>query len=95
MPKPERYLIPSEANVCLGVPGKIVEIYDKGGLKMAAVDFGGIRRETCLAYVPEAQVGNYCIVHVGFALNLLSEAEAQETLNLLKEITDSPSIGSN
>ncbi|MEW5941917.1 MAG: HypC/HybG/HupF family hydrogenase formation chaperone, partial [Chloroflexota bacterium] len=69
--------------MCLGVPGKIVEIYEQDGLKMARVDFGGVTRETCLEYVPEAKVGEYCIIHVGFALNLLSEQEAQETLALL------------
>ncbi len=53
---------------------------------MAQVDFGGIRREVCLDYVPEAQVGEYCIIHVGFALSLLSEVEAKETLALLHEI---------
>jgi len=53
---------------------------------MAAVDFGGVTREVCLDYVPEAQVGDYCLVHVGFALNLLSEAEADETLSLLQQI---------
>jgi len=53
---------------------------------MAQVDFGGIRREVCLDYVPEARVGEYCIIHVGFALSLLSETEAKETLALLKEI---------
>ena len=74
--------------MCLGVPGKITEIYDQGGLKMARVDFGGVVREACLEYVPEAKVGDYCIIHVGFALNLLSEEEAQDTLALLKEITD-------
>ncbi len=74
--------------MCLGVPGKITEIYEQGGLQMCKVDFGGVVRETCLAYVPEAKVGDYCIVHVGFALNLLSEAEAQETMALLKEISD-------
>jgi hydrogenase expression/formation protein HypC len=73
--------------MCLGVPGRIKKIHDKEGLRMASVDFGGVLREVCLDYVPEAQVGDYCIVHVGFALNLLSEAEAQETLALLKEIT--------
>jgi hydrogenase expression/formation protein HypC len=72
--------------MCLGVPGKIVEIYEQGGLKMGKVDFGGVLRETCLAYVPEAQVGDYAVIHVGFALNLLDEAEALETLALLKEI---------
>ena len=74
--------------MCLGVPGKIVEIFEQDGLKMARVDFGGVTRETCLEYVPEAKVGEYCIIHVGFALNLLSEEEAQETLALLREISD-------
>ena len=72
--------------MCLAVPGRIEEIYQKDGLKMAQVDFGGIRREVCLDYVPEAQVGEYCIIHVGFALSLLSEAEAKETLALLQDI---------
>jgi len=53
---------------------------------MADVDFGGVLREVCLDYVPEAKVGDYCLVHVGFALNLLSESDAQETLSLLQEI---------
>jgi hydrogenase expression/formation protein HypC len=74
--------------MCLGVPGRIVDIYQKGGLKMAKVDFGGIFREVCLDYVPEAQVGEYCIIHVGFAISLLNENEAMETLALLKEISD-------
>jgi hydrogenase expression/formation protein HypC len=72
--------------MCLGIPGKIIEIYDTGGLKMGKVDFGGVIRETCLAYVPEAQIGDYTIVHVGFALNLIDEDEAQKTLELLDEI---------
>lgn len=74
--------------MCLAVPGKIQEIYEKDSLRMARVDFGGVVREVCLAYVPEAQVGDYCIVHVGFALNLVSEEEAQQTLALLKEIEE-------
>ncbi len=74
--------------MCLGVPGKIVEINEKNGLQMAKVDFGGIFREACLEYVPEAQVGEYCIIHVGFAISLLSESEAMETLELLKQIAD-------
>jgi hydrogenase expression/formation protein HypC len=72
--------------MCLGVPGKIVETYKVGGLNMAKVDFGGIFREACLEYVPEAQVGEYCIIHVGFAISLLSESEALETLDLLRQI---------
>ena len=72
--------------MCLGVPGKIVETYEKGVLQMAKVDFGGVFREACLNYVPEAKVGEYCIIHVGFAISLLSESEAMETLELLKQI---------
>jgi hydrogenase expression/formation protein HypC len=74
--------------MCLGVPGRIEEIYQKDGLKMARVDFGGVVREVCLDYVPEAQVGEYCIIHVGFAISLLSESEAQETLALLRDIVN-------
>lgn len=74
--------------MCLGVPGKIVEIYESGGLRMGIIDFGGVTREACLTYVPEAQVGEYTIIHVGFALNVISEVEAQETLQLLREISD-------
>jgi hydrogenase expression/formation protein HypC len=72
--------------MCLGVPGKIVEVYESNGLQMAKVDFGGIFREACLSYVPEAQVGEYCIIHVGFAISLLSEKDAMETLELLREM---------
>jgi len=72
--------------MCLGVPGKIIEIYESGNLKMGKIDFGGVTREACLAYVPEAQIGDYTLIHVGFALNLISEEEAQETLELLQQI---------
>ena len=72
--------------MCLGVPGKIVEKHEKGGLQMAKVDFGGVFREACLTYVPEAKLGEYCIIHVGFAISVLSESEALETLELLKQI---------
>ena len=72
--------------MCLGVPGKIIEIYSAAGLRMAKVDFGGVTRETCLEALPEAVVGEYTIVHAGFALNLLSEEEAQATLDTLREL---------
>ena len=65
--------------MCLGIPGKVIEIYDSGGLKMGKVDFGGVVRETCLAYVPEIEIGDYTIIHGGFAISQLSEEEAQET----------------
>ena len=72
--------------MCLGIPGKVIEIYDSGGLKMGKVDFGGVVRETCLAYVPEIEIGDYTLIHVGFAISQLSEEEAQETLELLREL---------
>lgn len=72
--------------MCLGIPGKIVDVYEKNGLKMARVDFNGVLREACLDYVPEARPGDYCIIHVGFAISLISEAEALETLKLFDEI---------
>jgi hydrogenase expression/formation protein HypC len=74
--------------MCLGVPGKILEIYEGESLKMGKVDFGGVVREACLEYVPEAQVGDYAVVHVGFAISLVSEEEAQATLEMLREIID-------
>ena len=74
--------------MCLGVPGKIIEIYNKDNMKMCKIDFGGATREACLDFVPEAKVGDYTIIHVGFAISLLSEEEAQETLALLQEIAD-------
>jgi len=74
--------------MCLGIPGKIVEIYQSNGLKMGKLDFGGVTREACLEYVPEAIIGDYALIHVGFALNLVSEQEAQETLELLRQISD-------
>jgi hydrogenase expression/formation protein HypC len=73
--------------MCLAIPGKIVEIYEAGGLKMGKVDFNGIKREACLEYVPEARIGDYTIIHVGFAISLLSEKEARESLELLQDIT--------
>ncbi|MBN1890947.1 MAG: HypC/HybG/HupF family hydrogenase formation chaperone [Thermoflexales bacterium] len=72
--------------MCLAVPGKIVEIYEFGGIKMGKVDFGGALREACLEYVPEAVIGDYAVIHVGFALNLVSPSEAEETLKLLHEM---------
>ncbi len=73
--------------MCLAVPGKILEIYEANGLLMGKIDFGGVTREACLAYVPEAKVGDYTIIHVGFALNLIDEQEALETLALLDDIS--------
>ena len=72
--------------MCLAVPGKIIEILDNPTAKMGKVDFGGVLREVCLEAVPEATVGQYVIVHAGFALNTLSEEEAQATLDVFREL---------
>jgi hydrogenase expression/formation protein HypC len=67
--------------MCLGVPGKVLETYEREGLRMGKVDFGGVVREICLSYVPDAKDGDYVIVHVGFALTKLDPDEAQRTLD--------------
>ena len=72
--------------MCLGVPGKVEQVWDAGGTRMATVDFGGIRKEVCLAYVPEVEVGDYTVVHVGFAITKLDEESALETLRLFTQI---------
>lgn len=72
--------------MCLAVPGKIIEITQTPAAKMGRVDFGGVFREVCLEAVPEVKIGDYVIVHAGFALNTLSEREAQETLDALREL---------
>ncbi|QOV33700.1 HypC/HybG/HupF family hydrogenase formation chaperone [Streptomyces ferrugineus] len=74
--------------MCLGIPGRILEVHDDAGLRMATVDFGGIRREVCLSCTPEAAVGSYVIVHVGFAITQVDEAEAQRTLDVLRSMAD-------
>jgi hydrogenase expression/formation protein HypC len=74
--------------MCLAVPGKIIERFDDRGLPMGRVDFGGVTITACLAYVPEAIVGEYVIVHAGFALNVIDEDEAQKTLALFREIEE-------
>jgi hydrogenase expression/formation protein HypC len=74
--------------MCLGIPGRIIEIRDDAGLAMGRVDFGGVRRDVCLAYTPGASVGSWVIVHVGFAISLLDEAEALRTLEILGRMGD-------
>ncbi|BAM00482.1 MULTISPECIES: HypC/HybG/HupF family hydrogenase formation chaperone [Caldilinea] len=72
--------------MCLGIPGQVKEIYEVNGVRMGKVDFAGIVKEVCLAYVPEIEVGDYTIVHVGFAITQLDEASAQESLRLFEEM---------
>jgi len=74
--------------MCLAVPGKIVTIVVETffGLRTGKVDFGGIRKEVCLDYTPEARVGDYVMVHVGFALSVVDEAEAGMVFDALREL---------
>jgi len=72
--------------VCLGIPGKIIDAYESHGLRMAKVQFGGVVREACLQYLPEAAAGDYVVVHVGFAISKLDEEEAARTYRLLEEM---------
>lgn len=75
--------------MCLGVPGKIIEIQDNSlAMPMAKVSFSGINKEVCLAYVPEAQVGDYVVVHVGFAISIIDEEEAMQVFEYLKEMEE-------
>lgn len=75
--------------MCLGIPGRILEIRrDTNPFPCAIVDFGGVRKEAWLAYVPDAEVGDYVIVHVGFAIAMVDEAEAQRTLDVLRAMGD-------
>lgn len=74
--------------MCLGIPGKITELHDDRGLAMGTVDFGGVRREVCLEYVTgEVTEGDYVIVHVGFAISKVDEAEAHRTFEVLREMS--------
>ena len=72
--------------MCLAIPGKVVEAYEQRGMRMAKVQFGGIFREACLEYVPDTKVGDYVLVHVGFAISRVDEAEAARTYQLLEDM---------
>lgn len=72
--------------MCLAVPGKVLDIEERDGTRMATVDFGGVVKEVCLEYVPDLRVGEYAIVHVGFALQRLDEESARHTLALFEEL---------
>lgn len=80
--------------MCLAIPGQILRL-DSGDPVMAQVAFGGIVKEVCMAYVPEAQVGDYVIVHVGFAIGRIDDKEAQATFSLLSELGDLGELGSS
>lgn len=72
--------------MCLAVPGKVESIRDDSGTRMGRVNFGGVVKDVCLAYLPEIAVGDYAIVHVGFAISQIDEASARETLRTFAEL---------
>ena len=74
--------------MCLGIPGKVIEVREDNGLMLGRVDFGGVRKEACLSYLPEVKPGDYVIVHVGFAISQVDEDEALRTLELLSQMGD-------
>lgn len=72
--------------MCLAIPGKISALHENFGVRMAKVDFGGITREACLSYLPDAQIGDYVLVHVGFAISKVDQEEAARTYQYLAEM---------
>lgn len=73
--------------MCLGIPGKVTEVYTDNQMRMGKVDFGGVLQEVCLEAVDEVKIDDYVIVHAGFALSILSEEDAMETLKILEEMS--------
>lgn len=74
--------------MCLAIPGKIIDLHQAHGVRMAQVEFGGIRREACLEYLPEAGIGDYVMIHVGFAISKVDEAEAARSYRYLEEMDE-------
>jgi hydrogenase expression/formation protein HypC len=74
--------------MCLGIPGKIVRVFDDNGLRMGDVDFGGVTRRICVAYLPDAVPGDYAVVHAGFAISRIDPEAAERTLKLLAALGD-------
>ncbi len=74
--------------MCLAIPGKVIEITDENSIQMGRIDYSGTVNTACLAYVPEVKVGQYVIVHAGFALSIVDEEEAKKTLELFDEMAE-------
>ena len=74
--------------MCLGIPGKVTKIYEQDGTLMASVEFDGVQQAVCIATTPEVTLGQYVLVHAGFALNVLSYTEAEETLKILRDLQE-------
>lgn len=76
--------------MCLAVPGKVEVINDQGPMLMAKVDFSGIKKDICIDWVPDVKVGDYVVVHAGFAINVLDKDEAEENLKMIEEVANTP-----
>ena len=74
--------------MCLGIPGRVIETYDENEMRMGRVDFGGVFKQVCLAHTPEAQPGQFVIVHVGFALQVIDQDEAEFVFKFLDEMNE-------
>ncbi|MCF7798037.1 MAG: HypC/HybG/HupF family hydrogenase formation chaperone [Lentisphaeria bacterium] len=74
--------------MCLAIPGKVVRIFEKHGLKTGIIDYGGVQNEACLVYVPEIELGQYTVVHAGFAISVIREDEAREKLAAWQDAID-------
>jgi hydrogenase expression/formation protein HypC len=72
--------------MCLGIPGKVIAIWDESGTRMSTVDFGGTTKTVCLAYLPDLEIGEFAIVHAGFAINRLDEKSANDTLRMFADL---------
>lgn len=81
--------------MCLGIPGKVVETYEENEMRMGKVDFGGVLQEVCLAHTPEAEVDQYVIVHVGFALQVIDEEEARYVFSALESMDQLDELPTN
>jgi len=74
--------------MCLGIPGKVIETYEENGLLMGKVDFAGTISQACMAYVPEIEIGQYTIIHAGFAISIINEEEAQKSYEAWEELVE-------
>ena len=74
--------------MCLAIPGKLIEIYEEAGMKMGRIDYNGAINKACLEYVPEIEIGQYTIVHAGFAISILDEEEAARSHDAWREYTE-------
>lgn len=72
--------------MCLGIPAKVIELFEANGMRMAKVDFGGVIKEACMEYLPDIKINDYTLIHVGFGLSIIDEEEAKETMEMLRQI---------